>query len=160
MTSPGSRTRSDRRAGGNAAGSSSSARGLLRSTSPCGVVSRNAVGSPWNSRPKDGTVTRVRDSLTRLPDLTTTTTRSKKQLQDQPLAITQVNASDWYGTRAVALDEAVQTLLDAGYETWAVGCFGCHAIGCATCHFRSFYIDLRVNRLHLIVSHRDGGRVE
>lgn len=51
---------------------------------------------------------RARDSVAKLPDLTTTTTRSKKQALDQSLAITRVNASDWYGTRAVALDEALQ----------------------------------------------------
>ena len=42
--------------------------------------------------------TRGRDSTARLPDLTVTTTRSKKQPLDQPMAFTRVNASDWSGT--------------------------------------------------------------
>jgi iron complex outermembrane receptor protein len=51
---------------------------------------------------------RARDTTARLPDLTVTTTRSKKQPLDQPLALTRVNASDWYGSRATSLDEALQ----------------------------------------------------
>ena len=49
-----------------------------------------------------------RDSVVTLPDLTVTTTRSNKKLLDQPLAITKVNASEWYGTRALGLDDALQ----------------------------------------------------
>src|SRR5262245_33369780 len=53
--------------------------------------------------------TRARDSLARrLPDLTVTTTRSKKLPIDQPMALTKVSASEWYGTRALGLDDALQ----------------------------------------------------
>jgi iron complex outermembrane receptor protein len=50
---------------------------------------------------------RARDSVSRIPDLTVTTTRSKKNLLDQPLAITKVSASDWYGSRSLGLDDAL-----------------------------------------------------
>ena len=51
--------------------------------------------------------TRGRDSTARLPDLTVTTTRSKKQPLDQPMALTRVNASDWYGKRSLGLEDAL-----------------------------------------------------
>ena len=51
--------------------------------------------------------TRGRDSTARLPDLTVTTTRSKKQPIDQPMALTRVNASEWYGSRSLGLDDAL-----------------------------------------------------
>jgi len=56
---------------------------------------------------QDTTRTR-RDSIATLPDLTVTTTRSNKKLLDQPLAITKVTASNWYGTRALGLEDALQ----------------------------------------------------
>lgn len=51
---------------------------------------------------------RTRDSVLTLPDVTVTTTRSTRNLLDQPLAITRLSASDWYGSRALGLDDALQ----------------------------------------------------
>jgi len=53
--------------------------------------------------------TRRRDTaVTRLPDLSVTSTRSGRSLLEQPLAVTRIDASSWFGTRALGLDDALQ----------------------------------------------------
>lgn len=51
---------------------------------------------------------RTRDSVRTLPDIMVTSTRSARPLLEQPLAITRINASDWSGSRALGLDDALK----------------------------------------------------
>lgn len=51
---------------------------------------------------------RARDTtVTHLPDLTVTTTRSTRSLFAQPLAATRLTASEWFGTKASGLEDAL-----------------------------------------------------
>jgi len=63
-------------------------------------------GAPLRSQQDSA---RVRDStVSRLPELTVTSTRSTRKVLEQPLAITRLDAREWYGTRALGLEDALQ----------------------------------------------------